>query len=296
MKPFIITLFLVLGSILPFSLVYAEEKKPTYSIQQLKPGIYRTQSDFHFGVVLEGKDSLLVFDTINKGFSTWLKKELKARFNKPVKYVVYSHSHADHVEGGQVFEKDNPIYISHRRAKQVFEILGVDTRLPNITFDKAMQVDLDGLSVHLQYWGANNGSGSISLYVPQKKFFSAVDWVLADRVGFKTMRGYDFNGLIHSLKEIDKLDWDMVAPGHSGVGTKEGVRLYRRYMETIRDNVLNGFRAKQSKAEIIATTKAKLDQEPAFRERLKMYDEWVEDNIRGAYNQLGNVESLTPLE
>ena len=45
----------------------------------------------------------IVTDPIDAGAAQWLKDEIKKRFNQPVKYVIYSHDHADHISGGQVF-------------------------------------------------------------------------------------------------------------------------------------------------------------------------------------------------
>lgn len=275
-----------------FSFALAQSVDNTFSIEELRPGIYRTQSNLHFGAVIEGKDALLVFDTVNAEFSEWLKNELNKRFDKPVKYVVYSHSHFDHVSGGEVFEDSNPIYISHRLTKQSFEYFGTKTRLPGITFDEEMHVDVGGVDVQLNYWGPNNGVGSISLFVPEKKFISVIDWALADRVGFKNMPGYDFAGMIDSLHGIDALDWDLIAPGHAGTGTKDDVRLFRRYIETILAGVRDGFKAKKSEDEIVAETMARLNQEPAFKARLKNYDDWAEGNVRAAYAQIADIEIL----
>ncbi|WP_299508478.1 MBL fold metallo-hydrolase [uncultured Roseobacter sp.] len=280
----------------PISFAIAQSTDDVFNIEELRPGIFRTQYNFHFGVVIEGEDSLLVFDTVNAEFSEWLKNELNERFNKPVKYVVYSHSHSDHVSGGEVFEDSDPIYISHRLTKQSFEHFGTRTRIPDFTFEEALQLDVGGVNVHLQHWGPNNGVGSISLFVPEQKFISVIDWALADRVGFQSMPGYDFEGMINSLRGIDALDWDLIAPGHAGTGTKEDVRLFRRYIETIVTGVRDGFKAKKSEEEIIADTMARLDAEPAFRARLQNYDDWAEDNVRAAFNQIADVEILLFLQ
>ena len=44
--------------------------------------------------------------------AAWLKGEIARRFNVPVRYVIYSHSHADHSSGAAVF-KDTARIISH---------------------------------------------------------------------------------------------------------------------------------------------------------------------------------------
>jgi glyoxylase-like metal-dependent hydrolase (beta-lactamase superfamily II) len=48
----------------------------------------------------------------NAGVPEWLKAALAQRFSVPVKYVIYSHSHFDHGEGGAVF-RDTATFIAH---------------------------------------------------------------------------------------------------------------------------------------------------------------------------------------
>ncbi len=77
---------------------------PERSLTQLKGDVYRYQDNQHFGVVLVTEEGIVVADPINRAAAEWLKGELAQRFpGKPVKYVLYSHHHFDHVSGGAVF-------------------------------------------------------------------------------------------------------------------------------------------------------------------------------------------------
>ena len=52
-------------------------------------------------------------DPINETFAPWLKSELDTRFpGRPVRYVVYSHSHFDHAAGGAAFA-DTATFVAH---------------------------------------------------------------------------------------------------------------------------------------------------------------------------------------
>lgn len=271
---------------------FAEEPKLPYNIEPLKPGIYRTQQGPYYGIVLEGKDGLLVFDTFSEHFSKWLDEELAKRFpDKPVKYVVYSHNHPDHVSGGQVFARHNPVYISHSLAKESMERMELATQYPSITFDRALHIDLGDKKIEFTYWGQNDGLGSISLYVPDQKFIAAIDWALTDRVPYMEIRRYNVDGIIRSLYEIEKLDWDLISPGHASTGTKEQLRNFRNYLETIRSGIIAGLKAQKSEDEIIPDVLATLKEKPEFT-GLKMFHEWSEMNVRGIYRQIASVEGF----
>jgi glyoxylase-like metal-dependent hydrolase (beta-lactamase superfamily II) len=43
---------------------------------------------------------------------------IKAVTDKPIKYVIYSHHHYDHIAGGQPFKELGATFIAHRRAKE----------------------------------------------------------------------------------------------------------------------------------------------------------------------------------
>lgn len=283
---------ILFGMMLGAQVSYAQEPKLPYGMEEIKPHIYRTQQGPYYGIVIEGKEDLLIFDTFSSHFSEWLDDELAERFpGKRVSYVVYSHNHPDHVSGGEVFEHHNPLYISHEMAKKSMERMNVPTRYASLTFDHSLQIDFDGQPIEFTYWGQNDGLGSISMYVPQQKFLAAIDWALADRVPYMELRRYNVDGIIRTLYEIDKLDWDMVSPGHAGLGNKEQVRVFRRYVETIRDGVVDGINTGKSKEDIENELLAELRSYPEFV-ALKMFDKWAPMNIRGIYRQIASVEGI----
>ena len=77
---------------------------PGRAITHVKGDVYRASNGGWFVAILDTPDGLLLVDTLNVPFAQWLKAELATRFpGKPVKYVILSHSHWDHTEGGKVF-------------------------------------------------------------------------------------------------------------------------------------------------------------------------------------------------
>jgi glyoxylase-like metal-dependent hydrolase (beta-lactamase superfamily II) len=77
---------------------------PGRSITHVKGDVYRASNGGWFVGILDTPEGLLLVDTLNVPFAQWLKAELAQKFpGKSVKYVVMSHSHWDHTEGGKVF-------------------------------------------------------------------------------------------------------------------------------------------------------------------------------------------------
>lgn len=77
---------------------------PGRSITHVKGDLYRANNGGWYVGFLVTPDGIVLVDTLSPPFAKWLKGELATRFpGKPVKYVIYSHSHWDHVEGGAEF-------------------------------------------------------------------------------------------------------------------------------------------------------------------------------------------------
>jgi glyoxylase-like metal-dependent hydrolase (beta-lactamase superfamily II) len=73
-------------------------------IIKIADDIYRTRNGAWYGLFLTTSEGIVVVDPISTDFAKWLKTQLDERFpGVPVRYVIYSHSHWDHIEGGDVF-------------------------------------------------------------------------------------------------------------------------------------------------------------------------------------------------
>ncbi len=82
------------------------------SITQVAGDLYRFRNNNHYSVFLVTPEGVIVTDPINADAARWLKGEIASRFGQPVKYVIYSHHHADHASGGDVFA-DTTTFIGH---------------------------------------------------------------------------------------------------------------------------------------------------------------------------------------
>ena len=112
------------GLILAFAIVglvgtvtsFAGQAQPTRGIANVTGNLYRAQNNTHFTVFLVTAEGIIVSDPISRDFATWLKAELAERFGLPVRYVLYSHSDADHASGGEVFE-DTAEFVGHENMR-----------------------------------------------------------------------------------------------------------------------------------------------------------------------------------
>jgi glyoxylase-like metal-dependent hydrolase (beta-lactamase superfamily II) len=98
-------------------------------IIHLTGDLYRARNGNWYTIFLVTPEGIILGDPINPGFATWLRGELDERFDVPVRYVVYSHSHFDHAAGGAVFE-DTAVFIGHENMRR-----NMDGRYPHMPGD-----------------------------------------------------------------------------------------------------------------------------------------------------------------
>ncbi len=249
------------------------------SITKIAGDLYRFQNNFHVSVFLVTPDGIIATDPINPEAAKWLKGELKSRFGVPVKYVIYSHDHRDHIAGGEVFAPEATV-IAHERARAT--IIGEQrpTAIPDLTFTDSMTVTLGGKSVELIYLGLSHSDNMIVMHFPEERALFTVDFVSVNRLPYKNLSDAYLPEWIDAVQQVEAMDFDILVPGHGPVGTKADATEHRRYLQALYAAVLDGARKGQSLDDMKKSIT--LD---AFK-TMGMYDKWRELNIEGAYAQV----------
>ena len=100
------------------------------SIAQVRGNLYRAHNQGWTTVFYLTPAGIILGDPISEPFSRWLRGELNQRFpGRPVRYVVYSHSHFDHAEGAGVFA-DTAQLVAHENM-----LREMDGRVPQMPGD-----------------------------------------------------------------------------------------------------------------------------------------------------------------
>jgi alkyl sulfatase BDS1-like metallo-beta-lactamase superfamily hydrolase len=74
-------------------------------IAQIAGDLYRFQNNFHVLVFVVMPEGVVATDPIDANAAAWLRGQIQERFKQPVRYVIYSHDHADHIAGGAVLKE-----------------------------------------------------------------------------------------------------------------------------------------------------------------------------------------------
>lgn len=225
---------------------------PKRSIKNVTGDIYRYQNNFHFGMLVVTKDSVVVTDPINAGVVKWLRGEVKKRFNKPDSRAVYSHSHGDHVTGGEEWGKGVEV-VAHEKVRA--EVLSGKARTgwPTMTFEDELIFRLGGKTFELKYLGVGHGTDLIAMVTRPENAAFIVDLASKDRLPFRNFPRTNIDGLIKQIKTAESLKFKTLIPGHGSVGTHGDLKKFRAYIETLRKRVTAGLRAGKSVDELAKT-------------------------------------------
>ncbi len=255
------------------------QQEPKRTITPIAGDLYRFQNDFHYSVFLVTPEGVIATDPINADAAGWLKNEIARRFGKPVRYLIYSHDHADHSSGGEVFA-DTAVVVAHDNAKAV--ILGEKrpTAVPSLTFSERMTIELGGKTVELTYVGRSHSDNLIVMNFPEERALFAVDFISVKSLPYRNLSDAYFPDWIEAVKRVETMDFDILVPGHGPMGVKADAGDHRAYLEDLYAAVLEAARAGQSLEDMQQSIKL------AKYKDWHRYEAWLPLNIEGMVRQI----------
>ncbi|CQR70676.1 Carbapenem-hydrolyzing beta-lactamase BlaB-1 precursor [Sporomusa ovata DSM 2662] len=219
-----------------------------YCYVDTKPMVPQNSFAANTGVII-GQDGIVVIDTLMSAKEAQrLINDIRALSDKPIKYVVTTHYHADHVLGSselvklgatiisQDIDKNNlkkagPTmlqYVQNSCGLTEKDLEGTTIAYPTLTFNEQMEIDLGDQTIKLIYPGPSHTNGSILVYLPGKKILFTGD------ILFTGYHPYIADGNIPSwltvLDYIQKMDVDQIIPGHGPISGKKDIADMKEYL------------------------------------------------------------------
>ena len=277
--------WLIIGCLLMLSAeAAAQSSRPDDEITKLADDVYLFRHQFHQAIFITTPKGVIVTDPINADAAAWLNAEIKKLTDQPVRYVIYSHHHNDHITGGSVFA-GQAIFVSHALARpNILEAADPTTPVPDLTFTDRLSIDLGGTQVELIYTGKNHSDNSVVMLLPQRKLLFAVDFIPVETVAYRTLKSDYPDEWIESLKKVEQLDFEVLVPGHGKIGRKDHVRLFRGYLEDLRAAVLEHVKQGRSLEETKQAVRL-----PKY-EQWQRYADWFPENVEGMYRYLSQTK------
>ncbi|MBI2371476.1 MAG: MBL fold metallo-hydrolase [Deltaproteobacteria bacterium] len=208
-------------------------QQPRYATTKVADDVYMFRWIGHQALFVVTPDGVIATDPISVEAAKVYREEIKKITPQPVRYVIYSHHHFDHITGGAAFA-DTAIFVAHARTRQrLLELMNPNVPLPSVTYRDRMTLELGGRKVELHYVGRNHTDNSTVVLVPDQKVLFAVDFIPIRSLQFRVMYDTYPMELIESLKRVELMDFNILVPGHGPISNKDAVREHREYLQDL---------------------------------------------------------------
>lgn len=211
-----------------------------YAVKDVGGGVYVLSDNGWQSAFLVTNDGVIVFDA-PASFGKNIPSAIAKVTDQPIKMLVYSHIHKDHIGGSAAFKNINGLQIIATEGVASFlkEMNDPNRLVPNVTFASAKTIKLGGKTVELTRHFYHSHEGDLFIYVPQAKFMMAVDCVTP---GYAPFQGFDITTNFHEyLKLFDELsayDFDTFVGGHlTDIGGKKDVEETKEFTYDVYNTV-----------------------------------------------------------
>jgi glyoxylase-like metal-dependent hydrolase (beta-lactamase superfamily II) len=212
----------------------AQAQAPQFDMTKITDSVYSFRFTIYRSMVVVTSDGVAVTDPVNAVAAKNMFDEIRKITDKPVKFVIYSHNHWDHIGGAKIFKDQGAKIVQHELAAQATrpraDIIPADE-----TFKGDTQViTLGDQTIELIYVGPSHGAGMIVMRVPKERVLNVVDIVTPQRIGFRNFPDTSPQNTIQALRKIEVLDFDRIVPGHGpAAAPKSEVTAIRGYLEDL---------------------------------------------------------------
>ena len=192
--------------------------------------VYIFRNGNHQAMFVVTKDGVIATDPVAYGKPQGGQQyvdAIKKITDKPIKYVIYSHHHYDHIAGGKALKDTGAKFIAHKSAtERLKQLKDPNTVIPDeLVSNRGRTIKLGGTTLELKYVGLNHSDSTLVMRLPKEKIIFVVDLLPVGRMPGRGM--IDFYPL-----EAEELDQEN--PG-DGMGASDprpsGCRWPARHQE-----------------------------------------------------------------
>jgi cyclase len=248
-------------------------------IRLLKPNLYMITGGGANTLVRVTPEGLILVDTKNPGDDNYnrVMEEIKSVSDLPVKYVLNTHHHPDHVGTNQKFIDAGATVIALEALKANMASDGRTKDIPGRptqTFAKDYVLKFGGAEVDAHFYGRGHTGDDTMVYFPDLKVVMVSDQMSDATPIVDFANGGSAVEFTRSLEGVLKLDFDMAIPGRGEPKTRADVQAFRDRFASVISRASDAIKAgatKDTLAMQVKTDDLGFTFQPAFYGSL--YDE-----------------------
>ena len=229
-------------------------------IKLLKPNLYEITGGGANTLVRVTNQGLIVVDTKNPSDENFnrLMEEIKSVTDQPVKYVINTHHHPDHVGNNQKFIDAGAQVVALEALKVWMEKDPRTTAIPGRptqTFPKDYTVKLADAEVRLYSFGRGHTGDDTMVYFPDTKIVMVSDQITDAPPIVDFANGGSAVEWTKILDGVLSLDFEQAIPGRGDPKSKADVQAYRMKFDTVVKRAADAIKAGATKEQLASQVK-----------------------------------------